>query len=91
VWETWGKASIPESLHYQINNYGNAWWIDVDTLCKKQNLCTQNKDGTYEISLVIENSYDRYLAIALAISAAGLLGCLGYVGYAGVQNARRRR
>ena len=86
--QTWGKATIPEDTHYEVNNYSNSWWVDVDALCKQQNICHKNDDGTYDISLVIENKYNHWLFLALLISGATLLSCLGYLGY---DFARRRK
>lgn len=90
-WDTWGKRTIPEDIHYQINNYGNSWWIDVNELCKQQNLCIQNKDGTYEISLIVEYSYYKNLIIDLLISGITLASCLSYLTFAGIRGFRHRR
>jgi ABC-type oligopeptide transport system ATPase subunit len=86
--ETWGKRSILENTHYQVNNYSNAWWVDVDEICKDRELCVVNEDGSYDISLIIENKCNKWLHVGLLCSVSTLAGCLGYLGY---DFAKRRK
>jgi hypothetical protein len=79
--ETLSNPTIPSELHYQVNNYGNAWWVDVAELCERQGVCRKNGDGTWEIELIVEHAFNRWFYLGLLVSGATLLGCLGYLGY----------
>lgn len=78
-WVTWVNKPIDGSLHYKINNYGNAWWIDIDDLCKTKNLCRQNADGTFDIDLVVENKWNKILQILFAGSGIVWFGCVWHL------------
>ena len=32
-YDSWFKEPIDEDIHFQVNNYSNAWWVDVEELC----------------------------------------------------------
>ncbi len=51
---TWWKQPIAEELHYKINDYSNAWWIDPVEVCKDSGLCLENEDGSWEMVLVVK-------------------------------------
>jgi len=72
---------INEDIHYQINNYSNAWWIDIDDICKNKKLCKENVDGTYDISLLVENKWNKILNITIFILGLLFLINLGYLIY----------
>lgn len=76
--ETWFDDSILSSLHYQVNNYSNAWWVDVNELCVKQNTCRKNPDGTWEIELVVENGYLRLWIWFIALLILGTVGAIWF-------------
>lgn len=59
--ETLFKRSIPDELHYQVNNWGNAWWVDMDEICSAQTTCIRNTDGSYDIVLMVEHTALRYV------------------------------
>jgi len=83
--ETFFKNTIPEETHYKINNYGNAWWVDVDKICKNskdnksKNICIKNNDGSYDIELVIEHTFNRYVNILLFISGTTFITLIAYL------------
>ncbi len=82
--ETLFKPTIPEDTHYQINNYGNSWWVDLDQLCKANegnDKCIKNDDGTYDIELVIENKLNRYISILYNVTVVIFISLLSYLGY----------
>lgn len=72
---------IPDKHHYKLNDFLNGWYIDVDTLCREKNLCTDNGDGTYDIDLVIEFWPQRWFTLGLIISGTTLIFCLLYLTY----------
>lgn len=73
--------TISDDNHLKLNNFLNAWYVDIDELCKNKNLCTKNPDGTYDMEMVVEFTPQRWFYIGLLISGTTLLGCLGYLGY----------
>ena len=37
----WNSTLLKKPLefsHYQVNNFSNAWWVDVKTLCRERDL-----------------------------------------------------
>ena len=91
-WVPWAKPDvIPDSDHFKLNDFANGWYIDVDKLCKEQQLCTLNADGTYDLELVAEFTPQRWFYVGLIISGTTLAGCLGYLGFVGWRKLRRRR
>ena len=83
--------SIPSNDHFELDGLFNGWYIDVDKLCKEQQLCTLNADGTYDLELVAEFTPQRWFYVGLIISGTTLAGCLGYLGFVGWRKLRRRR
>ena len=69
--------TIPASQHFNVNDFQNGWYVDVDNLCKQKGLCDKNRDGTYDIKLVAEFAPQKWFNIGLIISTLTLLGCLG--------------
>ncbi len=91
-WVPWAKPdAIADSDHFKLNDFANGWYIDVDKLCKQQNLCHANPDGTYDLELVAEFTPQRWFYVGLIISGLTLAGCLGYLGMTGWRHWRRRR
>ncbi|MDP3975681.1 MAG: hypothetical protein Q8P95_02075, partial [bacterium] len=89
LWETWFQEPLPEENHLMVNGYANSWWIDVDEICKKQNKCIQNPDGSYDLELVIEFWPQRLFYIGLAISGTTLLLILTYLSLSAIRNRRK--
>lgn len=79
--------TIPDKDHFKLNDFENGWYIDVDKLCKQQQHCKQNEDGTYDIELIAEFTPQRWLYVGEAVSGFTLLTCLAYLVWA----ARRKR
>ncbi|MBU3978221.1 hypothetical protein KJ980_02020 [Patescibacteria group bacterium] len=73
---------ISDDNHLKLNDFLNAWYVDVNKLCKKEgNGCTKNPDGSYDIELVIEFFPQRWFYLGLLISGITLISCLGYLIY----------
>lgn len=51
---------IPEEFHYLVNESNNAWWLDINNICLESR-CEINEDGSYDISLIIENDLNSLL------------------------------
>ena len=90
-YDSWFREPIPEDIHFQVNNYSNSWWIDIEDLCNNKKICKLNEDGTFDISLVIENKYNRWFYLGLLISGTTFAGCIGYLGYDFIKRRRRKR
>lgn len=73
------QPSLDEN-HFQINNFANAWWVDVSQL-EKDGKITKNIDGTYDFSVTLEFEPQKYFYIGLAISGFTLMSCLSYLLY----------
>ncbi len=67
--------SLVENQHYQINDYGNAWWIDFTSVCTN-NQCAKNV-GTQSYSITIENRNLKLLYLILMIT--GIVAVLSSV------------
>ncbi len=79
---------ISDEYHYKLNDFLNAWHVDVDQYCRNGNMCTKNADGSYDMEMVIEFFPQRWFYLGLLISGTTLVGCLGYLGYEGVKRIR---
>ncbi|NUM25236.1 MAG: hypothetical protein HUU49_01260 [Candidatus Buchananbacteria bacterium] len=55
--------TIADNLHFEIDGHGNGWWISVFDLCIDKKICEQNADGSYNMSLVIENTKFKKLQL----------------------------
>jgi hypothetical protein len=88
-WNSWipfvKPDKIPEEYHYKLDDFLNAWHIDVDKYCRENNLCVKNMDGSYDIEMVVEFFPQRWFYLGLLISGTTLFGCLLYLGYEGIR------
>ncbi len=67
---------VSQDRHYKVNGYANLWMIDTSELCKSNNYCQKNEDGSYNIEAVIEFSSQKYLYYGIIFSVLCLLVCL---------------
>lgn len=69
--------------HFVMSNYGNGWLIDPTTLCKQGSTlrsgCTQNSDGSYNLSLTAEFVPQRWFTVAALISWSAIIGSVIYL------------
>jgi hypothetical protein len=70
------RRAISDDAHYAANGFFNGWYVDVDTLCRKELRCIRNADGTYDLPLVAEFAPQRLYVGALAVSAVAALALL---------------
>ncbi|MFA5009124.1 MAG: hypothetical protein WC534_00900 [Candidatus Paceibacterota bacterium] len=88
---TYFNRPIAENIHYKLNDYGNGWWVDINDLCNKKNLCKENNDGTYDIYMIEEDQFNKILELGLLISGTTLVGCVGYLGYDFIRERKRKK
>jgi hypothetical protein len=74
-----GKQAIDGSRHYKLNDYGNAWYIDVEEYCKNRNVCVDNGDGTFDLELIIRHENKFYLQLIQISGMFALILPLGWV------------
>lgn len=79
LWETFFKRHISDGLHLTANAYANSWIIDPGAICKDNNICARNSDGSYELEFVAEFWQQRILYLGFTVSAFTLIGCLIYI------------
>ncbi|MFA6215599.1 MAG: hypothetical protein WC768_03460 [Patescibacteria group bacterium] len=72
------RKSIAEANHFQINNYDNGWWIDAKVLCEEKFRCQKNSDGSYDLDLTMENSFNRLTDVIFGGCAALFIFLLFY-------------
>lgn len=65
-------AYIAESDHYNLAGI-NGWKINANTLCNQSQFCTKNSDGTYNFEMVMEYTPQKYMNLAIVISACTLI------------------
>jgi hypothetical protein len=78
------------SNHYKLNDFANGWYVDVDQLCRQQNLCSHNVDGSYNLSMEVEYTTQRWFYVGLVMSAATLATCLAYLLYTNYLERKRK-
>lgn len=66
--ETWLKSPLKNTNHVIFNGYANGWIIKPALICEQSSLCQKNNNGSYDLSLIVEFSYQKYFLIALSIS-----------------------
>lgn len=89
VWETWFKKPLPEENHLMANGYVNSWIINSDEICKNNNSCVRNPDGSYDFELIVEFWPQRLFYAGVAVSGATLVLCLIYLGYDFIRGRRK--
>lgn len=76
--------------HFVANGYANGWLLDIDQICKNENSCQKNPDGSYEIAFNLEYAPQHKYYLVLAFSALVLLGGYAYVIYCEIKNRTKR-
>lgn len=72
-------ATIAENEHLKINNFMNGWLVDPNTFC--QSSCQKNSDGSYNMTLVMQFTPQKWFYIGGAISGVTFLMVVGYLIY----------
>lgn len=80
-YETWFKDPIVgEENHFMVNGYANSWIVDTEEICKSDNYCVKNSDGTYNFELVVEYWPQRFFYAIQVVLVVMMIFCLGYTG-----------
>ncbi len=74
-YDTWLIKPLKEKNHIMANGYANSWIIDPEELCRGNDKCIRNPDGTYDIDLIIEYWPQRLLYIGLFVSGTTIFFC----------------
>jgi len=81
-YETWGKNHLDEIYHLKTNGYANGWLIDLESLKKNfPNALIANKDGSFELKLILEFSPQKLLYFCLGVSAFTFFSSFLYILY----------
>lgn len=72
------RKTIDKSNHLALNNAQNSWYIDPAALCGEGKGCTQNDDGSYNFTLALEFTPQRWFYLGTAISISTLAAGGGY-------------
>jgi hypothetical protein len=85
-----GVKAVPSIDHVKLNSGMNGWYVDPTTLCAKQgSSCSRNADGSYDISMVMEFTPQRWMATGAVVSGITFVGGVGYFAYDLRQDRRR--
>ncbi|MFA6410502.1 MAG: hypothetical protein WCW26_02930 [Candidatus Buchananbacteria bacterium] len=69
-------SSIDSEYHFKTDNYNNAWLIDIENLCRQSDVCIKNSDGSFNLSLVIQNDLIKVGYISLIFSIGFLISAI---------------
>lgn len=80
LWETWFTDSINgNESHFEDDGYSNGWLIDPQDVCKNNQGCIINTDGTVDFELVIEFWPQHLFYVGLGISVVVFLMCVTFI------------
>lgn len=67
------ESSISERNHFLFSGYENGWLINIDDLCRAKDMCQKNQDGSFDIVLILQNEWFKFVFLGLLVSAGILL------------------
>lgn len=81
--ETWFKRPVIDAnSHLVANGYANSWVVDPGKICDSTNGCYKNKDGSYDMNLIVEFWPQRLFYVGFLVGSLVLLACLSrYLGF----------
>lgn len=71
--------SIPSNDHYKLDDFANGWYVDTNSICTKQQLCTRNSNGSYNFTLEAEFVPQRWFTAGLLVSGSTCIMCIAYI------------
>lgn len=81
IFDSWWPFVRPDvvesSNHFRYMTFLNGWYINIEKYCKKDDLCTQNDDGTYDVEFVVEFFPQRWFYLGVLVSGTLFFGLLG--------------
>lgn len=63
----------PTLDHLKFNGYSNGWFLDIEDICKEEGVCYLNKDGSKDVSLIVQFWPQRLYYIGLWVSSFTLI------------------
>ncbi|MFA6296281.1 MAG: hypothetical protein WC663_02935 [Patescibacteria group bacterium] len=72
-------VELADVKHLIANEYANSWIVDPQEICKNNNFCRKNSDGSYDLELVIELWPQRLFYIGLIITVATIFVLFCYL------------
>jgi len=85
LWETWFNFQSANrqinKTHGEINGYANLWLIDPHKICSDKGLCAKNKDGSYDIQIIVDYYPQGFIYIGLILSILVSIGGVFYLVY----------
>jgi hypothetical protein len=80
----------PPDNHIIVDFASNAWYVDPVELCRDAPDCQQNADGSYDVSLTIEFTPQKWFYVGLGISGISIVSVLGYMLYGSFRSKKRQ-
>jgi hypothetical protein len=78
-WPFSHETAVSSQNHFKVNNFMNGWFVDPGEFC--QSGCTRNSDGSYDMTLVMEFTPQRWFYVGAVLSAITLAATIGYFVY----------
>lgn len=75
------RQSVAKADHVQLNGTMNAWYIDPAQLCGSGDGCIKNADGTYDFTMAVEFTPQRWFYLGATISLTALAAGAAYFLY----------
>ncbi|MCX6739605.1 MAG: hypothetical protein NTZ49_00045 [Candidatus Parcubacteria bacterium] len=67
-WPFAKPQKISEKNHYRLDSFLNAWYVDIYKLCRNNQACAKNADGSYDIKMTVEFWPQRWFYLGALIS-----------------------
>lgn len=91
LWESWRLPLLPDTYHQRVNEYANAWELNLPYLqAKHASALISRPDGGYDVELLLEFTPMRIFYGSSVISLITAAGILGYLGWVAVVRLRER-
>ncbi len=75
LWPFTHPDRIADEHHFAYMTFLNGWYVDIEQYCERENRCTYNNDGSYDIELIIEFSSQKwfYIGVIASLSTMSIL------------------
>lgn len=84
------RNALSKNDHLALNGTMNAWYVDPAQLCKQGDGCSQNANGSYNFTLALEFTPQRWFYFGAAISITALAAGAAYYLYDRRQGEQHR-
>ncbi|HUC20967.1 MAG TPA: hypothetical protein VMR98_05775 [Candidatus Polarisedimenticolaceae bacterium] len=90
---SWVPWAVPDAIasedHFKYDDFLNGWYVDTNKICRQQNLCKKNPDGSYDIEMMADFTPQRLYQAGMVISGSAFIACLVYLGFIGIRGLNR--